>query len=279
MMQIRHGKMIKSDDTQPQPLIQPNVYSGLENKSEYILFFNDQAFEHNTIESIICVLEDVRVSESYEGVKIYMSSIGGFANQLMLISDYLNSYPLDITFVVTDMIASCGSLLPLMVKRANIEYLPTASAMFHFAHKHIHTSSLYDSRSSMHTPSADLKSLTDLNEYLYENYYSKLDLTNEEKEHIKSGKDVCIDSSRMEHIFTAFKDRQFYDEDFDDCITSINEEIEELQNAMNQLESCKKDMYTNMEEFYDKYEVWDEELEKDGCNDEENLLDIKKLGV
>ncbi|MGL5963609.1 MAG: ATP-dependent Clp protease proteolytic subunit [Fusobacteriaceae bacterium] len=277
-MRINKNKSINMEKGILNDMLQPTVYTGLEKKSTYILFFNDQVFEHNTIENIICVLEDVKMSESYDCIKIYMSSLGGMANQLMLVADYLNNYPLNITFVVTDLVASCGSLLPLMVKRAEIEYSPLASAMFHLAHTFVHSSAMYDNRANMYGASADLKGITDLNNYLYNNFYSKLDLTSEEKGHIRNGKDVFVDNSRIEHIFETFKDRQFYEEDFSECVSVGDNRIEELKREIEDLENWKNDMYSDMEKFKEEHGLDDFDSET-STEDETELNDEFKIGL
>jgi ATP-dependent protease ClpP protease subunit len=265
---LSSNKTLGADSLSPiEGMLQPAVYSGLQEKQEYILFFNDQIFQHDTIESIICVLEDVRISDSYDRIKIFISSIGGLAHQLAMLADYLNEYPLDITFKVHGDISSCGSLLPVMVKHASIEYSPTASAMFHLAHQNIHSSALYDTRSNMYGASADLKSLTDLNDYLYDNYYSKLDLTEEELEHIRNGKDVYIDNSRIEHIFETFKERQFYEEDFNEVVEIVEERIDELKAEIERLEDHKTELYIGLEKFDDEFGLFGEDDFKVGCTD------------
>lgn len=235
---LQSKKMI-SGGCEGSEIYQPNIYTDLKENQEYKMFFNDVCFDHGVIEQMISNLEDVRIVGCYDSVKIYISTPGGFAHQLMMLVEYLNNYPLAIKFVVCGEIASCGALLPLMVAHAELEYTPTASAMFHFAHCRIHSSALFGNNASIDGTASDLKSIQDLNNYLWEEYYSKLAITDEEKEHILKGKDVFIDRSRIEYIYESFKEFEFYERDLKEVKNEIAQKKAELSNELAMLEDME----------------------------------------
>lgn len=244
-------------------VFQPAIYTGLQDKT-YTLFFNERVFEPEVVEQVISVLLDVENSGSYSKVEIYLKSVGGCADSLMMIADFLNNYSLDITFKVHGEISSCASLIGLMVKKAEMEFLPTARAMFHLGWSRTATSVHYKYQPNLDGASSDLEGLLDLNDYLWENFYSKLPLEEEEIENIKSGRDVFINRDRIEYVYETFKDRQFYEEDFDDCIEAIECSIDELKGEIERLEECKTNLFIDMEKFSDEHGLFDyDETEED----------------
>lgn len=244
-------------------IIQPTVYADLDQKTEYICFFNDQEFEHTVIEDFICCLEDVRINNSYNSIRVYLMSVGGIADQLILLTDYLNKYPLPITFVVCGDISSCGALLPLMVRDCNIEYTPSSSAMLHLASTWVKSDILYtkNTNPSTNMHESRTKNLMDLNRYLLDNFYLKLDLTEDEIEVILAGKEVYLDRERLETIYTEFKDKQYIEDYFDEDMEYIESEITKTEMLLNQLKAERDSHFT-------KFEKYLEEVEEDAESEE-----------
>ncbi|MGL5099916.1 MAG: ATP-dependent Clp protease proteolytic subunit [Fusobacteriaceae bacterium] len=247
-------RRLNRDDLDSAGVIaQPTVYNGLEGAT-YTLFFNDLLFTNETVESIITTLEDVKVSESYSIVEIYLSSCGGLANQLMLLADYLQNYELGIIFKIHGEIASCGALLPLMVNEAEIIFLPTARAMFHLGYQNINSSTKYKYKPNLDGASADLESLSNMNKYVWDNYYSKLDLEAEEMKALEEGGDVFINRERIEDIYDSFKIKKFYEEEYEEYVESIDLKLEEAKKAVESLESRRKTA-TSTRDRYLKNEI------------------------
>lgn len=236
-----------------EELIQPNIHCDSNKNKCYTLFFNDQEFEHIVIEKIICTLEDVKISGSYSNIKIYLGSLGGKASQLFILADYLNSYPLQITFVICNRISSCGALLPLMVVKSNIEYMPTASAMIHFVKIDIDSNTFYNYNPKICESSSDLEKVKYLNDYLYENYYSKLNLTKYELNIIKKGGDIYLNREKIEECFSIFKKKQYFDEIFSNEIFIIDEEIAILEKKIRSLKKKKDEYFIEYNNFFKKY--------------------------
>ena len=237
-------------------IIQPTVYADLDQKTEYICFFNDQEFEHTVIEDFICCLEDVRINNSYNSIRVYLMSVGGIADQLILLTDYLNKYPLPITFVVCGDISSCGALLPLMVRDCNIEYTPSSSAMLHLASTWVKSDILYtkNTNPSTNMHESRTKNLMDLNRYLLDNFYLKLDLTEDEIEVILAGKEVYLDRERLETIYTEFKDKQYIEDYFDEDMEYIESEITKTEMLLNQLKAERDSHFTKFEKYLEEVE-------------------------
>lgn len=265
-------------DTQPlgEPLsmvAQPTVYNGLENDI-YTLFFNDLVFTNEVIESLIITLEDVKVSGSYSAIDIYISSVGGLANQLIMFADYLNNYPLDINFKIHGEVSSCGSILPLMVRGATIDYLPTARAMFHLGHQRVHSSIRYHYKPNLDMSSSDLEGLEELNTYLWDNFYSKLDLEEEEFEALKKGQDVFVNRERIEHIFETFKERQFFEKELPQVLVEIDQQIELKKEEIKNLKETRKTLVDEKEDFCQEFDL-DENFNSKTDVDEEEI----KIGL
>lgn len=266
-------------DTQPlgEPLsmvAQPTVYNGLENDI-YTLFFNDLVFTNEVIESLIITLEDVKVSGSYSVIDIYISSVGGLANQLIMFADYLNNYPLDINFKIHGEVSSCGSILPLMVRGATIEYLPTARAMFHLGHQRVHSSIRYHYKPNLDMSSSDLEGLEELNTYLWDNFYSKLDLEEEEFEALKKGQDVFVNRERIEHIFETFKERQFFENELPQVLIEIDQQIELKKEEIKNLKETRKTLVDEKEDFCQEFDLDENFNSKNNIDDEEEI----KIGL
>lgn len=266
-------------DTQPlgEPLsmvAQPTVYNGLEN-DVYTLFFNDLVFTNEVIESLIITLEDVKVSGSYSVIDIYISSVGGLANQLIMFADYLNNYPLDINFKIHGEVSSCGSILPLMVRGATIEYLPTARAMFHLGHQRVHSSIRYHYKPNLDMSSSDLEGLEELNTYLWDNFYSKLDLEEEEFEALKKGQDVFVNRERIEHIFETFKERQFFENELPQVLIEIDQQIELKKEEIKNLKETRKTLVDEKEDFCQEFDLDENFNSKNNIDDEEEI----KIGL
>ena len=266
-------------DTQPlgEPLTmvaQPAVYNGLENDI-YTLFFNDLVFTNEVIESLIIALEDVKVSGSYSVIDIYISSVGGLANQLIMFADYLNNYPLDINFKIHGEVSSCGSLLPLMVKGATIEYLPTARAMFHLGHQRVHSSIRYHYKPNLDMSSSDLEGLEELNTYLWDNFYSKLDLEEEEFEALKKGQDVFVNRERIEHIYETFKERQFFENELPQVLVEIDQQIELKKEEIKNLKETRKTLVDEKEDFCQEFDLDENFNSKNEVDEEEEI----KIGL
>ncbi|MGL5962665.1 MAG: ATP-dependent Clp protease proteolytic subunit [Cetobacterium sp.] len=239
-----------------QALLQPNIYGDPEIKEqEYVLFWNDAPFSHGVIESVICTLEDVRLSGSYTSVKIMFSSAGGYASQLMMIVDYLNNYPLPIKFIVNSMSASCGSLILLMVESAEVEFLPTSSVLFHYAHMHIHSSGLYGQPESRDYETFGFEDLKRLNTYIDDNYYSKLTLTQEELEHIRNGKDVMLDTERAIQVYDTFKERSFFEKSVGKIKEGISARRDELLRELEDVEILDKQLSADEEDFMAEFKL------------------------
>lgn len=266
-------------DTQPlgEPLsmvAQPTVYNGLENDI-YTLFFNDLVFTNEVIESLIITLEDVKVSGSYSAIDIYISSVGGLANQLIMFADYLNNYPLDINFKIHGEVSSCGSILPLMVRGATIDYLPTARAMFHLGHQRVHSSIRYHYKPNLDMSSSDLEGLEELNTYLWDNFYSKLDLEEEEFEALKKGQDVFVNRERIEHIFETFKERQFFENELPQVLIEIDQQIELKKEEIKNLKETRKTLVDEKEDFCQEFDLDENFNSKNDIEDEEEI----KIGL
>ncbi len=261
-------------------IIQPTVYADLDQKTEYICFFNDQEFEHTVIEDFICCLEDVRINNSYNSIRVYLMSVGGIADQLILLTDYLNKYPLPITFVVCGDISSCGALLPLMVRDCNIEYTPSSSAMLHLASTWVKSDILYtkNTNPSTNMHESRTKNLMDLNRYLLDNFYLKLDLTEDEIEVILAGKEVYLDRERLETIYTEFKDKQYIEDYFDEDMEYIEDEIAKTEMLLNQLKAERDSHFTKFEKYLEEVEkdVESEEISYTAISNEEIDSLIKK---
>lgn len=261
-------------------IIQPTVYADLDQKTEYICFFNDQEFEHTVIEDFICCLEDVRINNSYNSIRVYLMSVGGIADQLILLTDYLNKYPLPITFVVCGDISSCGALLPLMVRDCNIEYTPSSSAMLHLASTWVKSDILYtkNTNPSTNMHESRTKNLMDLNRYLLDNFYLKLDLTEDEIEVILAGKEVYLDRERLETIYTEFKDKQYIEDYFDEDMEYIEDEIAKTEMLLNQLKAERDSHFTKFEKYLEEVEedVESEEIAYTAMSNEEIDSLIKK---
>lgn len=265
-------------DTQPlgEPLsmvAQPTVYNGLENDI-YTLFFNDLVFTNEVIESLIITLEDVKVSGSYSAIDIYISSVGGLANQLIMFADYLNNYPLDINFKIHGEVSSCGSILPLMVRGATIDYLPTARAMFHLGHQRVHSSIRYHYKPNLDMSSSDLEGLEELNTYLWDNFYSKLDLEEEEFEALKKGQDVFVNRERIEHIFETFKERQFFEKELPQVLVEIDQQIELKKEEIKNLKETRKTLVDEKEDFCKEFDLDENFNSKKDIDDEEIKLGL-----
>lgn len=235
-----------------EEILQPNIHKRNNCNDCYVLFFNDREFDHIIVENIICTLEDVKSSGSYNRVKIYLSSLGGKASQLFILSEYLNEYPLELIFVICNKIYSCGALLPLMVNKCKINYLPSASAMIHYVRLDIDSNVLYNYKPNTCESSSDLEKVKYLNNFLYDNYYSKLGLTKYELDVIKSGGDVYLNRERLEELFSLFKKRQYFEYVFEKEIYLIDDEINSLKNKIKNLIKKREKYFEEYNNFFNK---------------------------
>lgn len=132
--------------------------------------------------------------QSYEKIRLYFSSPGGYTTETEYLVDYINSRKDDITIVFTNRIESCGFLLSLDVE---CEKLVSPELILGMVH-------LIDMKTLSHRGLDEInierKSLQDINNKLIEKLEPHLLKT--EIRRLKRGEDLFFDRDRVIKMIT-----------------------------------------------------------------------------
>ena len=223
--------------------IAPICYTGMQNQTAIINFSDYFTFEN--IYKLINDVESIRQVGGYTDITVYFSSNGGCARDLFVLSDYLTGVrDINIKFVVSEAVCSCGFYILLMLDSPNIqiEFSKDAYGLIHLATISLESRGQLSSEVSKYNSEKFKKaSVDELNKYFIDNFINKLDLSEEDKNKILDGQDVYISNSELERLVKDFYDRIYTEsDDFIDDYANIIAEIDALQALKEQYENNYK---------------------------------------
>lgn len=217
----------------------PIVYTGVVNQSSVVLF--DYDFTTTDVMHFINDMERIRQLDGYSKVKIYYRSNGGDADALVMMADYLNNFNKEVDLIVIGMVCSCGFYLLPMISNplVNIVLTPTSCGMLHLVDIILFSRELLSNNKNKESVFNRRRS-DDLNEWLLNNYATKLGLTESDLEAIRSGEDVYLNREELRDALTYFHDRMAVESgEVDTAINDISDQIKLLTTTKRQLNKVK----------------------------------------
>ena len=218
---------------------EPIVYGGMCNQSTVVMF-ND-CFEHDTINKLINDIESIRQIGGYSSIDIYFTSMGGVADTLFVLSDYLNNIDdIHINFIVNGMVASCGFYILLLIDNENIDLIfnSCCSGLIHLGDVYISArGQLVAEEGRYNIDKFYAEDLKRLNDYLKNELIHKLNLSKKDIKQLEQGKDVMFHKDELEKIVMDFRNRRYYQsekaiEDYAGLLHKaheLNESLEKMQ--------------------------------------------------
>ena len=217
----------------------PIVYTGVVNQSSVVLF--DYDFTTTDVMHFINDMERIRQLDGYSKVKIYYRSNGGDVDALVMMADYLNNFNKEVDLIVIGMVCSCGFYLLPMISNplVNIVLTPTSCGMLHLVDIILFSRELLSNNKNKESVFNRRRS-DDLNEWLLNNYATKLGLTESDLEAIRSGEDVYLNREELRDALTYFHDRMAVESgEVDTAINDISDQIKLLTTTKRQLNKVK----------------------------------------
>ena len=224
---------------------EPIVYGGMHNQSTVVMF-ND-CFDYETINKLINDIESIRQIGGYSNIDLYFSSLGGIAETLFVLADYLNNIEdIHINFIVNGMVASCGFYILLLIENENIDLIFNShcSGLIHLGDTYISArGQLAMEESRYNWEKFQAEDLKKLNDYFKKELIPKLNLSKKDIKQLEQGRDIMFHGDELEKIITDFRDKRYYQSE------NIVEDYVILLHKANELnESLEK-----MKEKYKKY--------------------------
>lgn len=188
------------------------------------IFFNDDVTDETVIElmerldSCMCGIE-VQV----EKVVLNWSSRGGVYASLVMLSNYINQYPIDIEIVAYDICASAGFIFLLYTDRP-VRVLDSAFAIIHLGDMLI---SSRDGRDSKSYGAFMKKGMDELDVSLL-NEYKLCGFSEEEMAELEKGRDVHANKDRLVQLLETY-DKSIQISEIDLKIEAIEEELNYLK--------------------------------------------------
>lgn len=217
----------------------PIVYTGMVNQFSVVLF--DYDFTTTGVMHFINDMERIRQLDGYSKVKIYYRSNGGDVDALVMMADYLNNFNKEVDLIVIGMVCSCGFYLLPMISNplVNIVLTPTSCGMLHLVDIILFSRELLSNNKNKESVFNRRRS-DDLNEWLLNNYATKLGLTESDLEAIRSGEDVYLNREELRDALTYFHDRMAVESgEVDTAINDISDQIKLLTTTKRQLNKVK----------------------------------------
>ena len=217
----------------------PIVYTGVVNQSSVALF--DYDFTTTDVMQFINDMERIRQLDGYSKVKVYYRSNGGDADALVMMADYLNNFNKEVDLIVIGMVCSCGFYLLPMISNplVNIVLTPTSCGMLHLVDIILFSRELLSNNKNKESVFNRHRS-NDLNEWLLNNYATKLGLTESDLEAIRSGEDVYLNREELRDALSYFHDKMAVESgEVDTAINDISDQIKLLTTTKRQLNKVK----------------------------------------
>lgn len=225
--------------------LEPVVYTGMQ-KQTTVIVFNDY-FEYITITKLINKIESIRQTGGYTNIDIYFSSLGGDADYLFVLSNFLNNLKdIHINFIVTGMVASAGFYILLLIENPNIDIIfnKRCSGSIHLGDTLISYRGQLSSESSRYkNEKFHAKSLEKLNEYFKNELIPKLNLSKKDIEQINEGNDVMFHSDELEKIISEYHEKRYF---------NSNEAVDEYTLIKQKIYHHKK-VLSKMRDGFKKY--------------------------
>lgn len=219
--------------------LSPIVYTGVVNQSSVVLF--DYDFSTTDVMQFINDMERIRQLDGYSKVKIYYRSNGGDVDALVMMADYLNNFNKEVDLIVIGMVCSCGFYLLPMISNplVNIILTPTSCGMLHLVDIILFSRELLSNNKNKESVFNRRRS-DDLNEWLLNNYATKLGLTESDLEAIRSGEDVYLNRDELRDALSYFHDKMAVESgEVDTAINDISDQIKVLTTTKRQLNKVK----------------------------------------
>lgn len=227
----------------------PIVYTNMENQKSVLVF--DDEFCKEAITKLINDIESIRQIGGYSEIDLYFSSVGGYADYLFILSDYLNNVEdIHINFIANGIMSSCGFYILLLIDNSNIDILfnQTAYGLIHLADIFISSRGQLSKDSSRYNfDKFTNDNLKVLNEFLKKEL-DKLDISKQDREKLEQGQDVYLFRDELEKVIIQYHQTKYYEsEGFISGMIEMKNNIEMLQDKYKEIKkqykSCmKKDL-------------------------------------
>ena len=237
---MQYGNKVCSENIlAPKDRVTPVVYTGMEEQYTTI-YFNDY-FDYDPIYSLMTDIDSVRQIGGYSKINLYFSSLGGNADCLFTLADFLNQInDIEIDLIVSGMVASAGFYLLLMIENSNVNIIFSSGSrgIIHLG------DTLLSSRGSLSKESERYnfdkfreKDIQELNKYFKENYINKLKIRKEDRRRLNQGQDLHLLKDELEIIVNDFHGKRYYESDeFLNTYFEIKSRIEQGEGILKSME-------------------------------------------
>lgn len=223
----------------------PIVLTGMMGQKT-VMYFDDE-FDKEPITRLINDIEMARQVGGYSVIDLYFSSLGGNADTLFVLGDYLNNIEdIDINFIVNGMVASCGFLILLLIdnEKIHISCNQFSSGLIHLADIYLSTRDQRSSEEDRYRFSKFLKSEVEkLNKWILNDVVPLLPLSDKDKQKISEGEDVMFSGDELDSLIRKYQYNRFMrTERFLEEYVSIGDEIKALQSVRKKMKKDYKDI-------------------------------------
>lgn len=221
----------------------PIVYAGLVDQKS-VLYFNDY-FEKKPIYELINNIEMIRQVGSYSTIDLYFTSNGGYIDSLFVLADYLNNIEdIEINFIVTGMVASCGFNILVLIDNEHIHlnFNDFCTGLIHFADNIISSRAQQSSEADRYVIEKFAKAELDrLNNWFKSEILPYLGLSKTDLKHLEEGKDVLLTKEELEEAVANYKEYKYVTSDeFEIAYNAIDDQIKELKRNKAEMSKLRK---------------------------------------
>lgn len=206
------------NEFEPIPIdnrLEPVVYTGMQNQKTVVTF--DDYFEHETITRLINKIESIRQIGGYDEIDLYFTSLGGVADTMFILADYLNNIKdIRINLLINGMVASCGFYILLLIENPNVDLIfnEHCSGLIHLGDTYISARGQLTSEESRYNwekfRAEDLKRL---NDYFKKEIIPKLNLSKKDMKQLNEGRDVMFHGDELEKIVNEYHNNRYFNSD------------------------------------------------------------------
>lgn len=195
--------------------LEPVVYTGMQNQKAVVTF--DDYFKHETITRLINKIESIRQIGGYEEIDLYFTSLGGVADTMFILADYLNNIKdIRINFLINGMVASCGFYILLLIENHNIDLIfnEHCSGLIHLGDTYISArGQLTTEESRYNWEKFRAEDLKRLNEYLKKEIIPRLNLSKKDMKQLNEGGDVMFHGDELEKKVNEYHNNRYFNSD------------------------------------------------------------------